>query len=57
MANSLTSLLRLAELLGKYGNEKFGNEWWPGHADAYLGQEEAIELGELLEFADKLRRA
>lgn len=57
MANSLTSLLRLSELLRKYGQAKFGDEWWPGNARAWIPQAEAIELGELLNFADDLRRA
>lgn len=39
---------RLVELLHKYGEAKFGDEWWPGNAGAYLSDEEAEELESLL---------
>jgi hypothetical protein len=37
----------LVELLNKYGEAKFGDEWWPGNPDAWLGSEDAQRLSEL----------
>ncbi len=50
-------LLRLIELLGKYAEAKFGDEWWPGNAEAWLGPVLNQELTELLDFAEDLRAA
>ena len=38
---------RIITLLDRYGEAKFGDEWWPGHAEAFIG-DEGIELERLL---------
>lgn len=40
---------RLIDLLNQYGNAKFGDEWWPGCAEAWLPADDAAELAALLE--------
>jgi hypothetical protein len=42
-------LLRLAELLNRYGTARLGDEWRPGHAAAWLRPDEAAELAALQE--------
>jgi hypothetical protein len=42
-------MVELYELLGEYGNAKFGDEWWPGNAEAWLPQDRADRLAELTE--------
>ncbi len=39
----------LIDLLNKYGEAKFGDEWWPGNASAWIDKEKAARLEELLE--------
>ena len=34
--------------LRRYGEEEFGDEWWPGSPWAYLGREQGDELCRLL---------
>lgn len=46
---SAEDLERLVELLMRYGEAKFGDEWWPSNADAWTGTDDAAELAELLE--------
>jgi hypothetical protein len=41
-------LRRTIELLGAYGEAKFGDEWWPGEPTAWLPADEAAELIGLL---------
>jgi hypothetical protein len=33
----------LVALLNEYGEAKFGDEWWPGNAASWLGNEEEYE--------------
>ena len=40
---------RLVELLNEYGHAKFGDEWWPGNAEAWIGKEKAETLAALLD--------
>ena len=40
---------RLAGLLNQYGTAKFGDEWWPGNAAAWLPADAAAELATLQE--------
>lgn len=47
-----TSAERVIELLNQYGQAKFGDEWWPGNADAWLNQPDADELATLLDELD-----
>jgi hypothetical protein len=42
-------LRRLVDLLNQYGTAKFGDEWWPGNAAAWLSPEAAGELATLHE--------
>lgn len=49
-------LLWLIELLGKYAEAKFGDEWWPGNASAWIGPVLGQELTEMLDFAEDLRQ-
>lgn len=42
----------LVGLLNEYGFGKFGDEWWPGNAEPYIGAVRAVELRRLLELAD-----
>jgi hypothetical protein len=42
-------LRRLVGLLNQYGAAKFGDEWWPGNAAAWLSLDEAAELATLQE--------
>lgn len=46
-ARTLAEAERIIELLGKYGEAKFGDEWWPSNAAAYMA--EGHELEELLD--------
>lgn len=39
---------RVIALLQQYGSAKFGDEWWPSNANAWIGQAEADELAALL---------
>jgi len=39
---------RIIELLSKYGERKFKDDWWPGNAEPHIG-EAGAELEELLE--------
>jgi hypothetical protein len=48
-AGSDTRLLRLAELLNRYGTARLGGEWRPGNAAAWLPPDEAAELAALHE--------
>jgi hypothetical protein len=45
-AMKTADLERIITLLGKYGEAKFGDEWWPGGPQlrAYLSDGEAEEL-------------
>jgi hypothetical protein len=43
----------LYQLLNEYGNAKFGDEWWPGNAAVWIGEQQAARLDEL---TDKLQR-
>lgn len=45
---SLRRTQRIIELLGAYGRAKFGDEWWPGNARAWLGAKKGAELEELV---------
>jgi len=47
--NQLADALRTVELLNAYGEAKFGDEWWPGNARAYLTDGRGEELERLLE--------
>jgi hypothetical protein len=47
-------LLRLAELLNSYGEARLGNDWWPGNAGSWIGDDNAHELEDLYEFASTL---
>ena len=40
---------RVVELLNEYGSAKFGDEWRPSHAAAWIGPEKARELAGLLD--------
>lgn len=40
---------RTIELLNEYGNAKFGDDWWPSNAAAWIGTEKARELAGLLD--------
>jgi hypothetical protein len=42
-------LLRLIELLNRYGGARLGRDWQPGHAAAWLRPDEAAELAALNE--------
>lgn len=44
--------VRLLELVNRYGHAKFGDEWWPGAADAWLDAQDATELADLLGWVD-----
>lgn len=48
-AKKVRDLERKVELLTKYGEKKFGDEWWPGSAGdgGYLTVDEAWELDDL----------
>lgn len=37
----------LVDLLGQYGDAKFGDEYWPGNPGPWLPREQAIRLAEL----------
>ena len=43
-----TECKELLALLNHYGESKFGDEWWPGNASAFIGQERADRLNDLL---------
>lgn len=45
--------INLCELLDAYGRAKFGDEWWPGNARPWLGEEDGGELERLLEASDR----
>jgi hypothetical protein len=47
-AQKLTRLERTIELLCAYGSAKFGDEWWPGNARNWIG-EDGRELEHLLD--------
>lgn len=42
----------LVTLLNAYGAAKFGDEWWPGNAGEWIGEEKARALAELLAAED-----
>lgn len=42
-------LRRTVELLMRYGDAKFGDEWWPSNAAGWIGNANAAELSGLLE--------
>ena len=44
LASGLTDARRTIELLEEYGRAKFGDRWWPGHAQPWLSLEKAREL-------------
>jgi hypothetical protein len=44
---------RLAELLTDYGIAKFGDEWWPGNAEPWIGKQKSQELDMLFNTAAK----
>lgn len=48
-----------ARLLHAYGDAKFGDEWWPNDARAWMGEDEAEELAAQLSegFPDPERAA
>jgi hypothetical protein len=37
-------MFELWELLTEYAQAKFGDEWWPGNAQEWIGQEKAERL-------------
>lgn len=43
---------RMVALFGKYGQAKFGDAWWPGNAQPWLGETRGMELEELLDHVD-----
>jgi hypothetical protein len=47
-AQDAAQLVRTIELLNAYGAAKFGDEWWPGNAQPWLGEDEGTELELLL---------
>lgn len=47
----MTDFGRIVELVTEYGQEKFGDEWWPGNAAEWIGEDKAAELAHLLEQA------
>jgi hypothetical protein len=51
-SSSTMSVDRVVTLLNQYGAAKFGDEWWPSNADAWIGQAEADELAALLNGTD-----
>ena len=40
----VTRLERQIELLNHYGETKFGDEWWPGNAEPWVGKTIAREM-------------
>jgi hypothetical protein len=56
-AGSGIRLLRLVELLNRYGTARLGDQWRPGHAAAWLPPDEAAELAALHEAADSASRS
>ena len=40
-------LERQVELLNKYGEAKFGDEWWPGNAEPWVGKDVAREMNKV----------
>jgi hypothetical protein len=45
----MTNEARTIALLHEYGSAKFGDEWWPGNAEAWIGPEKGRELAVLLD--------
>jgi hypothetical protein len=43
----------MLELLNEYGFAKFGDEWWPGNAQPWIGEEKGKELEKLLDDVDQ----
>lgn len=41
-------VIELIDLLNEYGDAKFGDEWWPGNADPFIGKTKAARLNDLL---------
>ena len=48
LADDFGTIERAFDLLNAYGQAKFGDEWWPGNAQPWLGGEEGAELELLL---------
>lgn len=42
-------VIELFQLLSEYGHAKFGDEWWPGNAQAWISADKAERLAELTE--------
>jgi hypothetical protein len=53
LTGQIDRLTKLIDMLGEYGRAKFGDEWWPGNAEVWLGREKGRELYELLEIGDR----
>lgn len=39
---------KTVSLLNEYGDARFGDEWWPANARAWLGENEALDLERML---------
>lgn len=53
MSNALIARLReTIDLLNAYGEAKLGDDWWPGNAGAWIGEEEGRRLEYLLACVD-----
>jgi hypothetical protein len=42
-------IIEMITLINEYGDAKFGDEWWPGNANGWIGDEKGNRLSELLE--------
>jgi hypothetical protein len=46
---------RMLALLNEYGDARFGDEWWPGNAGAWIGEVKAQELRDLMDAEPTVR--